>query len=377
MLRPIVLLFLATSTLRADIVISANENKVDLSSGSPKVLQGVKPDNLTVLDLQTSPPGIQQIDNVPNSVIGPPSTVAIAPDESLAVVASPLQIDPATAELVPDNVVRVVDLRSSPPKVVAAVKVGKQPTGVAISPDGKLALIVNRAEASVSVVAIQGKESKLVQTLTLGDETDELCAVAMAPSGTMALVTNRSKSLVHFLSIDKGRIEETGEPLTAYGQIYHVEISPDGRFGMVAGGGSGFGSGALTVLDLKADPVQVVDVVMLGTTPESFNISPDGKLVAAVVMNDSNVASDHPRRTENGLLIMLQMTPQGLSKVQEVPIGRIPQGVVFSPDGKLLLLQCHASREIWVFKVQGAKVQDTGKRIPVPGFPSSLAASRR
>jgi DNA-binding beta-propeller fold protein YncE len=226
MLRPIVLLFLATSTLRADIVISANENKVDLSSGSPKVLQGVKPDNLTVLDLQTSPPGIQQIDNVPNSVIGPPSTVAIAPDESLAVVASPLQIDPATAELVPDNVVRVVDLRSSPPKVVAAVKVGKQPTGVAISPDGKLALIVNRAEASVSVVAIQGKESKLVQTLTLGDETDELCAVAMAPSGTMALVTNRSKSLVHFLSIDKGRIEETGEPLTAYGQIYHVEIRP-------------------------------------------------------------------------------------------------------------------------------------------------------
>ena len=44
------------------------------------------------------------VDNVPGSVVGPPLSVAITPDESLALVASSSKIDPADpTKLVPDD----------------------------------------------------------------------------------------------------------------------------------------------------------------------------------------------------------------------------------------------------------------------------------
>jgi DNA-binding beta-propeller fold protein YncE len=47
------------------------------------------------------------------------------------------------------------------------VEVGKQPSGMAINRAGTLALVANRADDSVSVLSIDGKNVKLVDTVSV------------------------------------------------------------------------------------------------------------------------------------------------------------------------------------------------------------------
>jgi sugar lactone lactonase YvrE len=164
----------------------------------------------------------------------------------------------------------------------------------------------------------------------------------------------------------------TFETLTGYGGLYHGEITPDGTLALAAGGGSGWGAGAITVVDLEADPIEIVQVQTIGTGPESFSISPDGRLVAAVLMNGSNLPPDDPRRTDQGRLVLLSLKDGALRRVQELPIGRIPEGVTFTPDGREVLVQYHPDRTIAVFSVEGDRLEDSGRRIDVPGQPSAI-----
>ena len=101
-----------------------------------------------------------------NTIVGPPTNLAVTPDESLALVANSLayQQDGAGWKGVPDNKLFVIDLKSAPAKLIATVDVGKQPSGLAVNKAGNLLLIANRADSSVSVLTIKGQEVKLVES---------------------------------------------------------------------------------------------------------------------------------------------------------------------------------------------------------------------
>jgi len=77
-------------------------------------------------------------------------------------------------------------LQSTLPKLIATVEVGKQPSGLAINRKGDLLLIANRADNSISVLTINGKEVKLVDTVPMGDTVS---AVAITPDGKHALAS--------------------------------------------------------------------------------------------------------------------------------------------------------------------------------------------
>ena len=72
----------------AQIVISGNENKIELTSGAPKVIKPNAPDSLSILDFSKFPPSVEHVTDVPNSVVGPPSNIAITPDRKLALIAN-------------------------------------------------------------------------------------------------------------------------------------------------------------------------------------------------------------------------------------------------------------------------------------------------
>ncbi len=94
-------------------------------------------------------------------------------------------------------------------------------------------------------------------------------------------------------------------------------------------------------------------------------------------MNGSNLAAGHPQRTEAGQLVLLERAGKKFAKVQELPIGRIPEGVVFTPDGKYLVVQHHPARELAIYQVVERRLKDTGQRIKTPGMPSSLRRADR
>jgi DNA-binding beta-propeller fold protein YncE len=162
--------------------------------------------------------------------------------------------------------------------------------------------------------------------------------------------------------------------LPVYGQPYHVEITPDGALGLVAGGGNQNGPDAdiLTVIDLVADPVRTIDHLIVGTGPESFDISPDGQLLAVVLMEGSNLPPGDPSRSEKGVMRLWKRSGKSFSKLADVPIGRIPEGVCFTPDGCYLAVQEHAARRLIIYQVDTDGIKDTGVQISTPGFPSAL-----
>lgn len=127
-----------------------------------------------------------------NSVIGPPTNLAITPNDALALVANSLNYQPQGGgwKPVPDNRIYVIDLTSSPPKQIATVEVGEQPSGMAINHTGNLALVADRADNAVTVLTINGKEVKAVETIPLGDTVS---AVAITPDGTQSQSPNGPK----------------------------------------------------------------------------------------------------------------------------------------------------------------------------------------
>jgi len=376
-------MFLATlawyNAAQAQIVLSGNENKVDLAGGSIKVVPTTQPDSISLLDFSRFPPAVTHIMGIANTVIGPPSNIAISPDGGLALVANSVRVDPtASAGWVPESYVHIMDLTQRPPKVIGRVQTDPQPSGISFTPDGRMALVANRAGGSVTVLAVDGKNVRTVESIKVADAGGDVADVGVSPDGKMALACVHVPSYLAVLKIENGKVTFTGRKIAAYGQPNRCVFTPDGELALTAG--AGFGNGvdmdALTVIDLHGGQPRTTDYVALGTAPESIELSPDGRLLAAVVMDGSNLAPDNPFHAQTGNLVILERRDRTFVRIQRLPVGRIPEGVAFTGDGRYLLVQCHPDREIWVFEVKDGKVADTGQRISVPGMPSSLRAAR-
>lgn len=357
-------------------VISGNENKIELTSGAAKWIPNAGPDSLTFLDFASFPPRVQHVTNISNSVIGPPSNIAITPDGALALVADSIQAAPSdSTKWLPASRVHLLDLRASPPRPIGDVPTGPQPSGISITRDGKVALVANRADSSISVLSIQGTNVQLVRTVPICDPTDSLSDVAIAPNG-LVLASAQKGGHLRVLQLNGTTLTPTPQRVSVYGQPYRTMITPDGELGLTAGQGLGNGldADALSIIDLESKPIRAVGYIPLGAVPESFELSADGHLLAAVLMNGSNLPSNDPLYSTNGLVVLLERRGKSFVQIDSKPVGRIPEGVAFSPDGKHLVVQCHPDRTLWVFGLRGNRLKDNPLRIHVPGMPSSLRA---
>src|SRR5262245_35471504 len=127
-------------------------------------------DLVTIVDITTrEAPRIVASLPLMNSVFGPPTNLAITPDEHVAIVANSMAwVREGTSwKSVPDNKLYVIDLTASPPREVATVEVGKQPSGLAINASGDLVLVANRADNSISVLSLHGTTLKLIDTVAM------------------------------------------------------------------------------------------------------------------------------------------------------------------------------------------------------------------
>jgi len=116
----------------AEIAISANDAKVKLVNGKVEVQKSPPADTVTFIDLRASPPKVLAEIDIPNSVVGPPTNVAISPKEDIALVASSMQIDAADpTKQIPDDRLTVIDLSPLKPGLVSRLRtaVGAAPKG--------------------------------------------------------------------------------------------------------------------------------------------------------------------------------------------------------------------------------------------------------
>src|SRR6516225_5427965 len=159
------------------VLIVGNDEKQGWDENAKPIFKEPGHDTLSIIDIsKPDAPRITATIPLINSVVGPPTNLAIYPSGDLALVANSLEpvVQGWGRRLEPDNKVFLIDLKTSPPSVIGTITVGKQPSGIAISPNGALALVANRADGTVSVLSIHGKDILVADTVTVGAPADSV-----------------------------------------------------------------------------------------------------------------------------------------------------------------------------------------------------------
>jgi hypothetical protein len=366
-------------TAHAQLAVSANDNKVMLVNGVSKVITTPPADTVTIIDVGAKPPKVVAEVAAPTSVVGPPLSVALTPDEGLALVTAAQKVDPADpTKQTADNRLSVIDLKASPPRVIATLEAGASPAGLSINRQGTLALVANRAEGTVSVFTIQGKTVTPTGKVAIADAKSGVSHVTIAPDGKLALVSRDGDDRISVLSIDGGKVEYTKRDMNAGVRPYGIDIAANGAFAAVANIGRGQGDNdTVSLIDLKANPPRVVETLTVGQTPEGIKVSPDSSVVAVVVMNGSNKPKESPFFSDNGKLVLLRVSGRSMQKVAEAPIGHWSQGVAFAADGRTILVGNMVEKDLWVFEWNGTTLRDTGQRIKVNGGSAAVRTAEK
>jgi DNA-binding beta-propeller fold protein YncE len=362
---------------KRQLMIVGNDEKQSWDDAGKGVISAPGRDTVSIIDIGTDPLAPKIIVNLPlaNTIVGPPTNLAITPDAGLALVANSMNVvqEGGAAKLAPDNRLWVIDLDASPPALIDTVAVGKQPSGMSINKAGTLALVANRADGSISVLRIAGKKVTLIDTVVIGEQ---VAHVQFTPDGKRALAAKFPGHKVALLAVDGEKVSYAKHDLPVGLWPYNLDVTPDGTLALTAdNGNAGAADGnvdTVSVIDLEAKPPRVIDKVVVGDAPEGFVISPTGKMAAAVLLRGSNSAKDAFYYHRNASVVALKIDGKKVTRSNEVEVRGLPEGAVFSEDGRYLYVGNFIDQDISILKVEGDRLIDTGKSLQLPGHPASM-----
>ena len=374
---------------RAQLLITGNDEKVSFDETGKTVTHPPGKDTVSIIDIEDpTKRGSSPICPLMNSITGPPVNLAITLDQHLALVANSLDWvkDSEAWKGVPDNKIYVIDLTTSPPVQIATVEAGKQPSGMAINRAGTLALVANRADDSVSVLSIDGKTVKLVDTVSLASPAATAppatpSAVAITPDGKRALVVKSGANRVALLDIDHLKVSYAKLDGKNYGMAsglnpINVQVTPDGKLGIVNNiGGSQDGQVDTAVIDLQADPPRVIDQVVVGDGPEGLAMSPAGGYAVSVMLNGTGGTPKTAfYRHEHSYVSLLKIEGKTVRKIGQLDVGGLAEGVAFSPDGRFLFVGNFVDSNMDILRLDGDTLTIVVS-FALPGHPASMRGS--
>jgi DNA-binding beta-propeller fold protein YncE len=373
----------ASAPAWAELAVSGNDGKQP-QLGNPA--HDVVPDTVTVIDLGSYPPKVRGQVDVPFSMIGEPTSVAVAHSGRFALVSASQKLDPAdNTKFVPDDKLSVVDLASPDhPVVIQTLSAGMGPTGISINRKDTLALVANVSDGTVSAFTIKGKTltpaGKIQLDVKLGPVD-----VAISPDSKSAIVTQRHGYGVWRLDINGSQLSDPGILIPTGVNSYGAQFSGDGRYvyntnllgkrdPAEAPGARVRGPriGTVTVIDMKTNTV--VNTLEVGPTPEHLVLSPDRKYMEVTVVNGSSSRPTAPGYHDFGFLKVFKVDGANLTQVAQAQTGRWGQGATWSKDGKVILLQGAISKNIEVYRFDGHSLtQDENATLSMPGRPGAVA----
>jgi YVTN family beta-propeller protein len=148
-----------------------------------------------------------------------------------------------------DNTVSVIDTATK--MVVATIPVGNNPSGIAVSPDGKRVYVANSGSNNVSMI---DTTSCAVATVPVGNSS---LAIAVTPDGTRAYVANstmnilRGNGIVSVIDTAGNTVMATIAgvgPLGRGGYATAVAVAPNGQYAYVTTAGNDVAS-TVSVVD--------------------------------------------------------------------------------------------------------------------------------
>lgn len=250
-----------------------------------------------------------------------------------------------------DNTVSLLDLVSK--KAVATIPTGVGPHEVAVSPNGKLAVISDygtqaQPGSTLTVIDIPGK--KQLRAIDLGAYRRPH-GIVWLKGNEVAVTVEGSKALL-LVDVSSGQV--SGAVPTQQNVSHMVVVSQKHRRAYVAN----IGSGSVTVIDLK-EKKRITDV-QTGAGAEGIDISPDEKEVW-VANRAANTVS---------VIDAASLKVNATLDSKDFPIR-----VKFVPGGKYVLVSNARSGDVAVFDVATKKEI---RRIPmqIKATDASSSASR-
>lgn len=245
-----------------------------------------------------------------------------------------------------DDTVSFIDLASR--EVKATLPTGDGPHEVAVSDDGKTAVVANYGDSakpgnSLSVIDVPGK--KVLRTIDLGTYSRPH-GIVWLHDDEVAVTVEASKALL-IVGVTEGKVKHA----IATDQMgsHMVAISPKHRRAFTAN----IGSGSTTVVDL-ATHKRITDVAT-GRGAEGIAVAPDGSEVW-VTNRDANTVSI--------------VDPATLKITATLQPGETPIRVKFTPDGTRALISNAKSGDVAVFdtvtkkEVTRIPMQAAGEKLP-------------
>ncbi|HZY12831.1 MAG TPA: YncE family protein [Beijerinckiaceae bacterium] len=366
----------ASVAAHAEIAVSSNDAHTVTVNGQQIAAEPVVPDTLSIVDLAKYPPQVTATIDVPGSVVGPPYAVAVAQDESFAIVSSATKLDSADPKkILPDDRVSVIDLAGGP-KVVQQVTAGAGATSVAISPNGSLALVANRTEGTISAFHLNNKKLEPLAKIDLGNPKAGPSGLAFV-SERVALVSRDGDSMISVLRIDGEKISLDPRPLTTGVRPYTLGVASSGTMAAVSNMGRGDGDiDTVSLIDLSSEPFRTVETISVGASPEGLRFSPDAKFLAVGCQEGTTMKNGSPFQTANGRLAIYAVEGKSLRKIAEAPIGHWSQGIAFSKNGDTIIVQNMVERTLSVFRFDGQKLT-AGTPIAIGAGPAALGTAWR
>jgi len=246
-----------------------------------------------------------------------------------------------------DHTATVLDAATG--RVLATLPTGEGPHEVAVSGDGRLALVTNygvRGKPGSTLTVIDVERAAVARTLTLaGFERPH--GVTFLPGDTLAAVTSEAGQAVLLVDVRDGRVADTLG--TGARGSHMVALTADGTRAYTAN----IPENSVSVIDLRGgDSTRLVRV---GRAPEGIAVTPDGGEVWVGSNRDSTVLVVDPVRG------VATDTLRGFG---------MPYRIAVSPDGRLAVISDPVKGEVRIVSVADRKDRYT---IAVPA--DSLVAT--
>lgn len=346
--------FLAHGVHAADHwAISANDGHTTTSATGKMVTAAtIVPDSLSLIRFEHGMPVLGKTLVLPTSVEGPPTTAWIAPTSNWAIITAGSHAGSHAGDpVIEDDIVSVVSIDHAVPRLVQTIHAGLGASQVSVSPDQKWVLIGNRKSGTVSVFAVANRQLHPVQTLNMGADSNP-ASVLFLPDGQHAVVVLRGS---HQLAL----LQRVGDSFTIEERRLDLGRSPNTmditKAGLLVIGDQDPAHPAVHLVRLENGMLNLLGTIPVAPGPEPLRFSPDGRYLAVGAVNNSN--RDAAR---HGSLTLYRVDGSNLTPVAHENVGRWPQGIIFSPDGRTLLVQNTTDKTMTVLKWDGIRLHPTG-----------------
>jgi DNA-binding beta-propeller fold protein YncE len=362
------------SAYAAPFMIVGDDAKVGMNAQGNPMINPTGHDEVLVVDL-AKPEAPKIVARLPleNSIVGPPTNLAISPNGRLALVADSMTVvqDNGVNKMQPTDKLWVIDMTANPPKLVQTLTLGKQPSGLSFSPSGDIALVCNRADGTLSILKVDGMQVTPSGSIQM---SKGISTVQFTPDGKHALVAESPENQVGVLDIDGDQVTDSKLTLPTYLFPYNIVTTPNSQLAIVADNGhmgvSDGNNDDVSVIDLRGPHPHVIDHIGVGDAPEGLAMSPRGDLAVVVSVNGSNMP--HAWFHHKGSAVtVLRIQGMKVTPIKTIQVGRLTEPAVFSPDGRYIYLGNYLDNDFSILKVNGTNVVDTGKTFKLPGQPAA------